>query len=350
MKKITIILYSLVQAHCISAQIDLTKGLSVNYPFTGNANDVSGNQFNGTVYNATLTNDRFGSPESAYFYNGVDSYINYGNILNNVFAGVGNKFSISLWIKPFEDMPYKGILCKYADGACNEEQQQICLGIRDNNALLLFSSSLGTGNAVFAKGGIEMTDTSRWYHIVALYDGSISTNGLDRVKFYINNVADQTSAGLPSTGTLGNIQPGQAQLGTGNKITSNGSATCGPGFFFHGAIDDIRVYNRLLNTAEIDALYKQIYVGVSETVSAINCELFPNPVADIINIHMENVYDAVDMTILNSLGQIVYRETIDNYSGPFRHRLDINDYPKGMYFVNLATSQGNVRKKFLLID
>ena len=40
------------------------------YPFNGNANDESGNDFHGVVFGAELTEDRFGIVNSAYFFNG----------------------------------------------------------------------------------------------------------------------------------------------------------------------------------------------------------------------------------------------------------------------------------------
>ncbi|MBK7407569.1 MAG: laminin G [Saprospirales bacterium] len=40
------------------------------YPFTGNANDVSGNDLHGQVNGALLTADQFGKPQNAYYFNG----------------------------------------------------------------------------------------------------------------------------------------------------------------------------------------------------------------------------------------------------------------------------------------
>jgi hypothetical protein len=58
-----------------TAQTSLDTGLVRNYPFNGNANDVSPNLSHGTVYGATLTTDRFGNPNSAYSFNGISDYI-----------------------------------------------------------------------------------------------------------------------------------------------------------------------------------------------------------------------------------------------------------------------------------
>ena len=50
--------------------MDLKKGLVAYYPFSGNANDKSGNGNNGTVYGASLTTDRNGELNRAYSFNG----------------------------------------------------------------------------------------------------------------------------------------------------------------------------------------------------------------------------------------------------------------------------------------
>jgi hypothetical protein len=60
------IIAGLVFCNVIYAQNSLTNGLVGYYPFNGNANDVSGNGHNGTVYGATLASDRFKQPNQAY--------------------------------------------------------------------------------------------------------------------------------------------------------------------------------------------------------------------------------------------------------------------------------------------
>ena len=46
----------------------LTNGLVAYYPFNGNANDASGNENDAVPSNVVITNDRFGTPNSAYFW------------------------------------------------------------------------------------------------------------------------------------------------------------------------------------------------------------------------------------------------------------------------------------------
>ena len=72
-----------------------TSGLVAYYPFSGNANDASGNGYNLTVSGATLTTDRNGTANSAYLFNGSSSGMS---------ASAGSAFSLtsltlSAWIK-----------------------------------------------------------------------------------------------------------------------------------------------------------------------------------------------------------------------------------------------------------
>ena len=52
-----------------------TNHLQLWMPFTGNANDQSGNGNNGIVVTSTLTTDRFNNTNNAYSFNGSSSHI-----------------------------------------------------------------------------------------------------------------------------------------------------------------------------------------------------------------------------------------------------------------------------------
>src|ERR1700689_1178920 len=61
---------------CGVGQVKLNSGLIAYYPFSGNANDATGNGNNGIPMNGVqLTTDRFGNPNSAYYFDGIDDYI-----------------------------------------------------------------------------------------------------------------------------------------------------------------------------------------------------------------------------------------------------------------------------------
>src|SRR5271170_1089907 len=74
------------------AQSFLTNGLVAYYPFSGNANDASGNGNNGTVYGASLTTDRLGNSNSAYSFDGIGNYISTADI------NLSEEATISVWV------------------------------------------------------------------------------------------------------------------------------------------------------------------------------------------------------------------------------------------------------------
>jgi hypothetical protein len=347
MKKIiTSVLMTLIFCGSLKAQIALSSGLAAFYPFTGNANDVGGSGLNGTVSNATLTSDRFGNPNCAYFYNGSTSYINYGNILNSVYAGTGNKFSVSVWIKPFANAAASGILTKDADGACSEGQQQFVLSVYNNKIMVIYMSALGGGNAVYATGNMTVTDTSHWYHVVMLYDGTV-TSSLGRVNIYVDNTLNTISAALPMTGTLGNIQAGTAAMGSGTTLTSAGTQCAAPGYTYHGKIDDIRIYNRLLNASEIDAIYNgTTYVGVKEIEENISMSISPNPFNTFTTISFDQFQENSVINIIDILGKVVKTQTLSG-NQVMIERADLN---KGIYFVQIIDKKKNVTTRKIVIQ
>ena len=70
-------------------------GLAIYYPFSGNANDESGNQNHGIVTDAQLTMDRFGNENSAYSFDGDGDFITS----TNAFGGGQNPMTFSFWAK-----------------------------------------------------------------------------------------------------------------------------------------------------------------------------------------------------------------------------------------------------------
>lgn len=92
-RKLTTLFFILITA-ALFGQVP-TNGLVGYYPFTGNANDMSGNGYNGTNHYATLTTDRYNVISSAYYFNGTTGYISLPYtpfLLQN--------YSFSVWAYP----------------------------------------------------------------------------------------------------------------------------------------------------------------------------------------------------------------------------------------------------------
>jgi uncharacterized protein (TIGR02145 family) len=193
------------------------------YPFNGNANDESGNSNNGTVYGATIVEDRFGNPNSAYHFNGNTDRIAISNSPSLIFT---DALTISCWVK-FEDLPgafHSIILSQTGAGYSG------WLFDGYNSKMRLCK----TGNG-FDLGTTSMLNNT-WYHLVATFGNSTLT-------YYLNGVYDGSYAApqniIPSGTTL---MIGNYNYGVGNQVMI-------------GTIDDINIYNRVLTQIEIDSLY-----------------------------------------------------------------------------------------------
>lgn len=90
----TFVLFAIIGLSSAFAQIHLDSGLVGYWPFNGNANDLSANGNNGTVSGATLTTDRFGNANSAYYFNGTSAYI---TVPNSTSLNPQNAISLCAW-------------------------------------------------------------------------------------------------------------------------------------------------------------------------------------------------------------------------------------------------------------
>ncbi|MCX8470840.1 MAG: ASPIC/UnbV domain-containing protein, partial [Chitinophagaceae bacterium] len=200
---------------------NLKVGLKAYYPFSGNANDASGNNNNGTVTGATLTTDRFGNANSAYSFNG-SSFIDLGNI-----AGVGysttQDITMSFWIN---EGASGTVISKYTN-----------LDAANSNFFISKATSTAqlAGNGTNSFTANNITDY-RWTNYVF-----IAASGSNKSFLYRNGV-------LVATGTLsanGALSATKIMLG---KLMGS------PSNFFTGKIDDVFIYNRALAASEVSQL------------------------------------------------------------------------------------------------
>jgi hypothetical protein len=84
--------------------------------------------------------------------------------------------------------------------------------------------------------------TNEWVHIAGTYDGA-------NIRIYINGVLENSQ---PQTGLLFN---GNNTIAIGSKWNNGTYPTGNVSFPFNGDIDDVRIYDRALSTAEIEDLY-----------------------------------------------------------------------------------------------
>ena len=211
---------------CTSGQLPeaMRNGLLAYYPFCGNANNAMGTGNNGTIYNATLTTDRFGNSNSAYNFNGTNAYIDFGS---NTSIGPTSTIpiSISLWVSAGAS---GNVISKYTN--LDASRSYFLFGRSANGY-----SWIGNGtNPYINNSGVS---DAAWTHYVL-----VSAAGSNNSKVYRNGV-------LIATGTLALNSTMQAVSLLVGKVGASF-----PGFL-NGKVDDVFIYNRILSATEIQNLY-----------------------------------------------------------------------------------------------
>ena len=80
-----------------------------------------------------------------------------------------------------------------------------------------------------------------------------------------------------------------------------------------------------------------------KTISNFN--IYPNPSTDILNISLNSEYiQDLSIRILNVLGAEVYIENKHQFIGEYIKQISLDDYGKGIYFLEIETSNVVVNK------
>lgn len=224
------------------SQVSLPGGLIAYYSFSGNANDSSGNDNHGIVHGATLTADRCGNSNSAYFFDGVDDYI---ELPPEEFKN--NNFSYSLWVSPQYPLRKVGSFPLAIGDSIDARYNGFLLEIPPTPTtpvLDFHSASIGPNFPSSGRGG-EMK-VQEWYHLV----GTRSDN---EIRFYIDGeewypqYPARTEGLQPYYGTHT-----AARIGDHCKHFSTNWAQP-----FLGRIDNVAIYKRAISAEEVKALHQQ---------------------------------------------------------------------------------------------
>jgi hypothetical protein len=224
----------------VTNSVDSSKiGVVAYYPFTGNAADSSGNGFNGTVNGATLTNNRFGKANSAYYFDGTNNI----SVADATALRLNNTdFTINAWVR-LDDFNTSSLSSAVVDKRTTNGQQ-LCWYLGINGTV----NSTPTGEVYYGPGGGYPGITSAngipvntWTMVTAVY--SLQSQS---VKIYIDGLfssQSQTSIATPDAANNATVY-----IGSDNPAI-------GTNYYLKGSIDDIRIYNRAISSHEIGELF-----------------------------------------------------------------------------------------------
>ena len=213
--------------------LDLNDGLVGYWSFdegSGNiAYDYSGNGNDGTIYGGAQW--VLGISGYGIMFDDIDDYI---VVPDSNSLDISEDISISVWINLESISGLHPILSKgptsgdygyYMGGGSYYPPCQ--------TSFQLYPSGGGTG---FWLDSIETLSVENWYHLVVTREGTSA-------KIYINGEIDNTGSCFSSS-----IQTTDHPLDIGAHHYY--------GDLFHGIIDEVRIYDRVLNDDEIEYLYE----------------------------------------------------------------------------------------------
>jgi hypothetical protein len=208
-----------------------TEGLIAYYPFNGNAIDESNNGNDGTVSGAVLTTDRFGNLSKAYDFDGINDRI---FIASSNYPTGNVTISYSAWMYREESYNYTGdFIIDVGDPGAKNRRSSFSITTKQNWPYYCVQDN----DISFNEYQIQ---NQKWYHLVLV------KNGIE-VTLYIDGEHIATKS----------IQEGQNITNTRYAIGSNADGSWRGGEWFHGKLDDIRIYNRPLSEQEVITLYNE---------------------------------------------------------------------------------------------
>lgn len=222
-----------------AASADLSTGLIAYFPFSGNANDASGNGNNGYVYGAQLTADRFGNPNSAYYFDGTGNLINIGH--NPILKFGTQSYTISWWerINP-------GSVSQIISGGGKTDLNNSWYIERQPGYFVdrhFYNNTDQNDNA----WQYLCADTDLWEQFILVRDVTKT-----ELRLYLNGILRKTYSGIV-TANINDYE--DVWIGKDNRVHTNINS------YTSGSLDNIRIYNRALSDSEAYQLYREEFIN-----------------------------------------------------------------------------------------
>ena len=180
-----------------------------------------------TNYNWTATSGWAGQGD---ILDGVNDYVDAGD--PSSIDGLSS-ITVSAWFKPITASGNKVVIAKWGSvggyqfvlAYSNDSNYKMSFGVRTGSTGLNGSTQIVTSVTV-------VNNTTKWYHLVGVYNGSTT-------KIYIDGVEDNSAVG---SGAINSAVSSNIIIGAYSPIINA---------WINGLIDDVRIFNRALSADEV---------------------------------------------------------------------------------------------------
>lgn len=192
--------------------------------------DSSGKDRHGLVCDGAIR--VVGKQAGAFGFDGIDDHVAVQG--GGFDIPTTDQYSVAAWVWISETATTRQTIVARGDGA------PISLFVETDGRLGARIRTSGPAATFYSTDPLEIT---HWHHVAATYQ-----NGA--FKLYVNGVEDVSEActGAPSVFTI--------YLTIGSAVGSGYPAAGGQ--YFHGMIDDVRIYNRVLTSSEVATLFSYV--------------------------------------------------------------------------------------------
>ncbi len=308
-----------------SAAQNIEENLLLHYPFNGNAQDISGNEYHAVENEVIYVDDRNGNAESAIYFNGVDSYIDFPNISE---LKPDLPVTISFWIK-YEDLNYTNT-------------ELFNTSFRDDRSTgVYFNTEINTNRLAinYGDGSNGYNPTTRrtyvtnyvapldvWINVIAIVQSQNNMKIIVDCEDYFGNYSG-TGGPLVYSTTPGSLGRRDRDLGV-------------PANYFKGSVDDFRYWDRALNSVEILSICDDRLSVEENLLKPADLLIYPNPSNGLIQLKAISAKFEY-LQIVNVLGKEVY-------FGKFLDLIDLSYLNSGVYFLKVSNSDLTITKRIIL--
>ncbi len=288
------------------------------YPFSNNADDVSGNMLNGIGSGVAYVPDRNGASQKACYFNGGAQNV---KVANSPILNFQNGITVSVWFSASALPDKETFLVSHGSW-----QNRWKISITPEKKLRWTVNTLNTITDLDAP---NILTTDNFYHITTTYDGAT-------MAIYLNGILTAYK------NLTGNIRTTTLALLMGQMLPDIAD------YNFKGVIDEVKIYDYALTPTTAKAQYQQSLTAVKtlHATSLLTIRITPNPASDFIKIEFPFQFNTkILLQVSDLLGRVYFDKTISDTTTDTK--LDISALQNGFYILSMRADNKIATARFV---
>lgn len=291
--------------------------LIAHYPFSGNANDVSGNQLHGQLSGGALIfNDLWGNPNNAALLDGVNDVV---IVQNDPKLNFEDAISVSCWFKATLLPDNEIFLLSHGSW-----QNRWKISVTPEQKIRWTLNSLASVGDLDSQIDVQKDSI---YHVAATYDGAL-------LALYLN-------------GELHTYRPLTGKIRTASVPFLMGQMLPGETLYnFKGTLDEVKIFDRALTPEAVKTLYENSPVSTDDKYKlTLPLAIAPNPVGEILTIRLP---ETADKTAFVSVFDLNGKLVLEQKAVPgTTMELNVKNWESGFYIAVFKTDSAVGKARFM---